>query len=83
MIFDNLSLEKIQVMQHALNQKTKQEQKRRELRQQEVIHDIKDIYVEAFDITDVNVDQTIGEKLVHIVDKINIEDMETNTKLMN
>ena len=30
-----------------------------------------------------NFDQTIGENLVHIVDKINTEDMETNTKLMN
>ena len=30
-----------------------------------------------------NVDQKIGQKLVHIFDKINTEDMETNTKLMN
>ena len=71
-------------MQHALHRKTKQEQKRQELRQQEVLHDIKDIFVEAFDIVDVNVDQTIGEQLmVHIFEKINTEDMETNKKLMN
>ena len=30
-----------------------------------------------------NVDQTIGEQLVHIVDKINTEDIETNRRLMN
>ena len=39
--------------------KNKKEQKRQELRQQEVLHDIKDIFVEAFDIADVNVDQTL------------------------
>ena len=29
-----------------------------------------------------NVNQTIREKLVYIIDKINTEDIETNTKLM-
>ena len=70
-------------MQHILYRKTKKEQKRRELRQQEVLHDIKDILVEAFDIINVNANQTIGEQLVHIVDKINIEEIEANRKLMN
>ena len=46
-------------MQHILYRKTKQEQKRREIRQQEFLHDIKDIFVEYFDINDVNSDQTI------------------------
>ena len=44
---------------------------------------MKDILVEAFDIADMNVNQIIGEKLVHIIDKINTKDIETNTKLMN
>ena len=38
--------------------------------------------MEAFDITNLNVNKPIGEQLVHIVDKINTEDIETNTKLM-
>ena len=49
----------------------------------EVFHDIKDIFVEAFDINDVNNDQTIVKQLVYIVDKVNAEDIEANTKLMN
>ena len=67
---DNLFLDQIQIMQHSFHRKTKQEQKRRELRQQEVLHDIKDIFVESFDIANVNVDQTIREQLVHNVDEI-------------
>ena len=49
----------------------------------EVFYDIKDIFIEAFDLTNVNNDQTIVEKLVHIVDKVNTEDIEANTKLMD
>lgn len=49
----------------------------------EVFHDIKDIFVEAFDIIDVKNDQTIMEQLFHIVDNVNTEDIEANTKLMD
>ena len=40
------------------------------------------IFVEAFDITNINEDKSIVEKLVHIFDEVNTEDMEANTKLM-
>ena len=49
----------------------------------DVIHDTKDIFVEAFDITNVNDNQTIIEKLVHIVDKVNIEDIKAKKNLMD
>ena len=49
----------------------------------QVIHDIKEIFVEAFDITNINRDQTIVEQLVHIVYKFNTKDIEANTKLMD
>ena len=58
---ENIILEEIQVMQHALHRKTRQEQKRQEIRQQEVLHDIKGIFMEAFDITSLNVNKPIGE----------------------
>lgn len=37
---------------------------------------MKDIFVEAFDISDINDDKTIVEKLLYIVDKVNTEDIE-------
>ena len=79
---DNLILEKIDVMQLALHKETRQEQKRRELRQKEILHDIKDIFVEAFDISDLNVNKTIEYQLIHIVDKIHAKDIETYTNFM-
>ena len=60
-----------------------QEQLRNERRQMEVFHDIKEIFVEAFDIIDVNHNQTVVEQLVHIVDKVNTTNMEANKKLMD
>ena len=56
---DKLNLEKMQIIQNVLQRKTKQEQLRKERRKMEVFHDIKEIFVEAFDIIDVNHDQTI------------------------
>ena len=38
--------------------------------------------MEAFDIADLNVNKPIGENLVHIINKTNTENIETNTKLM-
>ena len=38
--------------------------------------------MEAFDITNLNVNKPIEEHLVHIIDKINTKDIYTNTKLM-
>ena len=49
----------------------------------DVLYDIKDIFVEAFDIIDVNDNQTIVEQLVHIVDKVNIEDIDANRVIIS
>ena len=38
--------------------------------------------MEAFHITDLNVNKSIGEQLVHIIENINAKDIETNIKLM-
>ena len=46
------------------------------------MYDIKDIFVETFDIVDVNNEKSIIEKLVDIFVKFNIKDIEANTKLM-
>ena len=70
-------------MQTILQRKTRQEQLRKEKRQIDVLHDIKDIFVEAFDILYVNDNQTIVEQLVHIVDKVNTKDIDANTKLID
>ena len=44
--------------------------------------DIKDIFVDVFEIHNLNKKAPILEQLVHIVDKVNHEDIETNEKLM-
>ena len=36
----------------------------------------------TFDIINVQEEKSIVEQIVHIVDKVNIEDIEANTKLM-
>ena len=69
-------------MQDALQRKTKQEQLRKEHKKMQVLYDTKDIFVEAFDTNELNEDRSRVEQLVHIVDKVNIEDIEANTKLM-
>ena len=79
---DNLNLEKIEDMQLALHKKTRQEQKRWELRQQEILHDIKDIFVEVFDISNLNVNKPIEDQLIYSIDKIQTEDIETHTKFI-
>ena len=49
-----MSFKKMQYRQALLSCKRKQEQLRRELKKNKVLHDIKDIFVDTFDIHDVN-----------------------------
>ena len=79
---NTITLEKMQILQEALKRKTRQEQLRKEHKERQVLYDVKDIFVEAFDIMDVNEDKPILEKLVHIVEKFNTKDIEANTKLV-
>ena len=55
---------------------------RREHKQKHVLYDTRDIFVDAFDISDSFSHKLILEKIVNIVDKIKDGDIETNVKLL-
>lgn len=46
------------------------------------MYDIKDIFIDAFDITDITKEKPTMEQLVQIVYNINTTNIETNKKLM-
>lgn len=72
----------MQELQILLSCKEKQEQQRREKKRRQVLHTIKDIFIDAFGITNVNNQHTILDQLVYLVDKIQTDDIETNEKLL-
>lgn len=47
-----------------------------------ILHNIKDTFLDTFDISDSLCNKPIIEQLVHIVDRIKDEDKETNVKLL-
>lgn len=47
-----------------------------------VLHDVKDIFVEAFDIKIIDKQALIISQLVNIVEQINSRDIEVNGKFM-
>ena len=58
---EKITLEKMQMLQDALKRKIRQEQLMKEHKQRQVLYDIKAIFVEAFDINDLNEDKSIVE----------------------
>lgn len=78
----NITLEKLQILQDPLKRKKKQEELRREHHQRQVLHEIKDVFVDAFDIHDVNEKNPIIDQLIHFIEKVNNDDIEANEKLL-
>ena len=56
-----LSLEQIQILQEALKKKQRKEQLRKEHNQRKFLYDIKDIFLDAFEITNIQEDKSIVE----------------------
>ena len=69
-------------MQEALERKKNQEILRKEYKQRQTIYEIKDIFLDAFILETPGQSKLILEKLSKIVEHVNNEDKETNTKLM-
>lgn len=46
------------------------------------MHDIKEIFVDSFEIYDVNEKHQNFDQLVYIVNKVHTEDMDTSDKLL-
>lgn len=55
---------------------------RREHQQKKVLHEIKGIFIDSFDMTNVNDSDPILEQLVHIAKKVADDESEANDKLL-
>ena len=69
-------------MQEALERKKKQEILRNEYKQQQALHEIKDIFLDAFSFQTPNESKPILEQSLEIVDRVTNEDRGANVKLM-
>ena len=69
-------------MQQALERKKNQEILRKEYKQRQAFHEIKDIFLDAFSLQTSDESKPILEQLLEIVEQVTNEDQDTNTKLM-
>ena len=69
-------------IQSALDKRRRQEEMRKEYKYMQVMNEIKDIFMDAFNLKPLDQTRPIIEKLLDIVDQVNNEDHDTNTKLM-
>lgn len=60
----------MQELKTLLSRKAKQEKMRREKKRRQVLHSVKDIFVDTFEITDSNNQNKILDQLAYLVDKI-------------
>ena len=77
-----MTIEKIGILQQALEKKKHQEMLRREHRQKQALQDIKDIFLDAFSLPTPEETKPLLEQLLDIVEKVNNEDIDTNAKLL-
>ena len=80
--YDTMTIEKIGILQQALEKKKHQEKLKREHRQKKALQDIKDIFLDAFNLPTLKETKPLLEQLSDIVEKINNEDLDTNAKLL-
>ena len=80
--YDNITLEKIILVQEELERKKKQEILRNEYKQKQALHEIQDIFLDTFSLQSPDETKPIMGKLLEIVDQVKSEDHETNAKLM-
>ena len=65
-----------------MNRRKRQEIIRKEYKQKQALHEIKDIFLDAFSLHPPDESSNILEQLLDIVDQVTNEDQETNVKLM-
>ena len=61
----------------------RQEELRREKKQQKTLQDVTNIFVDAFDIQNVDEETPIIDQLVNIIDQVSAENFESNEKLID
>lgn len=81
--YDTMTIEKIGILQQALEKKKHQEMLRKEYRQNQTLQEIKDIFLDAFNLPTPEETKPLLEKLSDIVEKVNNEDLDTSTKLLD
>ena len=69
-------------IQSALDRRRRQEALIKEYKYRQAINEIEDIFMDAFNLQPLDQTRPIIEKLSDIVDHVNNEDHDTNTKLM-
>ena len=79
---NSITIEKIIEMQDALNRRRRQEILKKEYEHKQALHEIKDIFMDAFILQSPNESKPIMEQLLDIVDQVTSEDQDTNVKLM-
>ena len=77
-----LTKENMNEIQSALDKRRRQEAMRKEYKYKEAMNEIKDIFMDAFNLQSPDAKRPILEKLSDIVDQVNNEDHDTNAKLM-
>ena len=77
-----ISIDQIIEMQEALNRRKREEILKKEYKQKQALHEIKDIFLDAFSLQKPNETKPIMEQLSKIVEQVTNEDQETNVKLM-
>ena len=69
-------------IQSALDKRTRQETIRKEYKHKQVMNEIKDIFMDAFNLQPPYSSRPILEQLSSIVDQVNNKDHDMNVKLM-
>ena len=77
-----LTKEKMNEIQSALDKRRRQEAIRKDYKYNQAMNEIKDIFMDAFNLQPPDSRRPILEQLSHIVDQVNNEDMDANDKLL-
>lgn len=77
-----MTIEEIGILQQALERKKHQEVLRKEFRKKIPLQDIKDIFLDAFNLPTPEESKTLLEQLLDIMEQVNNEEQDTNAKLL-
>ena len=73
-------IEQMSILQDALARKKHKEQLRREHKQKQALQDIKEIFLDAFNLYAPAEDKSIMDQLVNIVKQVNDTNLDSNVK---
>ena len=80
--YDTMTIEKIGILQQALEKKKHQEMLRKEYRKKQALQEIKDIFLDAFIFPTPKETKPLLEQLSKNVEKVNNEDIDASAKIL-